>query len=382
MVLCNSRYEHNFAARFGIDRQKLRLLPLPVTVLPRRVPVKAHHGPINLLQVGRLVPSKGIFDLVRAIDLLPLDLRGRVQVKIVGSREAGDQAYLADIDAFIAEQGLNQIVTFTGTIADDTGLSDLYGKADALISPSYHEGYCLPVIEAYAHGCHVIVYDNSNLPHIAAGFGRVVPTGDVEALSAAIAAFVDALKSGRASWTKLQEKVRRHAEGLTRQAFNNAFLGFVDDAMQPPGVTSDGRLNPALFFEDKRSHIIRPRDLRLKEVYQQPGLRLLRDERIEYDRARFSSVREPQLFFGPYIDLLPGRWRLRLNAEIKGEFILRLTRNFGSLVVEKIVSPGRLSFEFDSAASLEKFETVLIASSASVSIVLHEITLDRLDAVS
>jgi len=43
-----------------------------------------------------------------------------------------------------------------------------------------------------------VVYDGYNLPHIAAGLGRVVPTGDVPALTAAIRELVNILPTALA----------------------------------------------------------------------------------------------------------------------------------------------------------------------------------------
>jgi glycosyltransferase involved in cell wall biosynthesis len=60
--------------------------------------------------------------------------------------------------------------------------------ADLFVLPTYHEGFCVPVLEALASGCKVIAYDNSNLPSITGGFAQLSPTGDVSALSKSIAA--------------------------------------------------------------------------------------------------------------------------------------------------------------------------------------------------
>lgn len=392
VVLCSSHHSRNELTTFGIEAGKLRLLPLPVTVLPRNTPIKAPNGPVNLLQVGRLMPSKGTLDLVQALGMLPDGLRNRVHLKIVGSRSAGDQDYLSQVDAVIAEHNLQSVVEFAGTVADDDDLSDIYAAADALVTPSYHEGYCLPVVEAYAHGCHVIAYDNSNLPYVTAGLGRIVPTGDIAALSAAIGAFAGALarpgradgsaviatESGPVPWSQAQEKVREHAGGLVRAKFDQTFFGFIDEALSLPARSAINRLDPVLFFEDRKSFVIRPQALSLKEPYGTAGLELLQDGRIEYDRSRFAGIAEPLLFFGPYIDVPPGRWRLRLDAEILGEFTLKLTCNFGAPITEAVVSNDQLSVEFDIAESGDKFETLLFVPPDAGSLILRAIILDRI----
>jgi len=390
-ILCSSHYTRDVLERFGIEDDKLRLLLLPVSVLPRTLKPKAVGGPVKLLQVGRLTPSKGTLDLVRALAMLPSETRAGLRLKIVGSRPAGDQEYLAEIDAVIAEQHLEDTVSFIGTVTDDNDLSDLYAAADALLAPSYHEGYCLPVLEAYAHGCHVIAYDNSNLPYVTAGLGRLVPTGDVAALSEAIAVFVAGLatraegsarvatESGTVEWRELQEKVRTHAESLKHDTFDRTFLRLVDEALAAPAPSGIERLEAPLFFEDQRSFVIHPRDLQPKEEYSRPGREIRLGDRIAYDSARFETVDERLLFFGPYLDLSPGRWRLRLDADIEGEFTLRLTCNFGQPIAEARVSRTARTVEFTLPSPIEKFETLLFAMPDAQSVVLRGIAIDRVD---
>ena len=52
---------------------------------------------------------------------------------------------------------------------DDEALERLYRDSSVLVMPSYHEGYCLPVLEAFHAGCQVVASDAGNLPSIVAG---------------------------------------------------------------------------------------------------------------------------------------------------------------------------------------------------------------------
>lgn len=51
--------------------------------------------------------------------------------------------------------------------ADDEQLSDLYRRAEALVSPSLYEGFGLPILEAFAAGCPAILSRASCFPEIA-----------------------------------------------------------------------------------------------------------------------------------------------------------------------------------------------------------------------
>ncbi|HEX4507589.1 MAG TPA: glycosyltransferase family 4 protein [Alphaproteobacteria bacterium] len=392
IVLASSPYNAREMAEFGIAPGRLGgVLTLATTLMPRTPPAKAAGGPVNLLQVGRLVPNKGTPDLIAALAMLHPALRGRLHLKIVGSREAADRDYLAAIDAAIAEHRLGDTIEFTGMVEDDR-LSKLYAEADALLQPSYHEGFGLPVPEAYAHGCHVIAYDNSNLPDVAGGLGRIVPTGDIAALSAAIAEFVEALDSqGRAdgsaaiqtdsgpkSWRQLQEDVRAYAERYSSAAFGPAFRGALENLLRAPPSTVS-RLNPAQFFEDRRSFTIRQADLTIKDVYDKPELAVRQNRSIEYRRERHGGVSETLLFYGPYSDLPAGRWQVQVDADLEGECLLRLTRNCGTFVHEERLSPGLPAFEFEAREDLVQFETTLFLLPETRAISLRGIQLKRVD---
>jgi alpha-1,3-rhamnosyl/mannosyltransferase len=49
---------------------------------------------------------------------------------------------------------------------DDATLTDLYRTATLLVYPSSYEGFGLPVLEAMAHGCPVLIARNSSLPEV------------------------------------------------------------------------------------------------------------------------------------------------------------------------------------------------------------------------
>ena len=52
---------------------------------------------------------------------------------------------------------------------DDRTLRDAYRGAFALLQPSWHEGFGLPVIEAFSQALPVIAADTASLPEVAGG---------------------------------------------------------------------------------------------------------------------------------------------------------------------------------------------------------------------
>jgi len=153
--------------------------------------------PVRLLFVGRLVRSKGVLDLVEALDIARARTTIPFQLDIAGNEDFSDPAYIAEVKAAVASRGLSKLVRFLGAV-DDAKLDELYRGAHLLVIPSYHEGFCRPVIEGLRAGCVPVGYAAYNLPHAAHGLGRMVPVGDRDALAAVLVALIGALVPGSA----------------------------------------------------------------------------------------------------------------------------------------------------------------------------------------
>jgi glycosyltransferase involved in cell wall biosynthesis len=111
--------------------------------------------------------------------------RPDLDLTIVGNEQLSEPEVSEEVRRRIGAAPLVGHVVFAGQL-DDRALAHLYARADVLVMPSYHEGYCVPVIEAMAAGAYVVAYDAANLPFILDGLGSLVPEGDVAALSAAL----------------------------------------------------------------------------------------------------------------------------------------------------------------------------------------------------
>jgi glycosyltransferase involved in cell wall biosynthesis len=99
--------------------------------------------------------------------------------------EWSDQTYLKRVKETIATRHMESIVQILGTVSDEL-MQDLYHKSHIFTIPSYHEGFCKPVIEGLRAGCIPVGYAAHNLPAISNGLGRMVPTGGIAALSTAL----------------------------------------------------------------------------------------------------------------------------------------------------------------------------------------------------
>ena len=181
-----SRVNAELLIELGFDPARIEILPGAVTrpvvaTLRDKAPV-----PVELLFLGRIVPFKGVGDLIEAI----VRLRGRplpaFRLRIVGNLEYSDSAYCETVRRAVATHGLGDIVEFIGTV-DDDHRDRLLRAAHILAIPSSHEGFCKPVIEGLRAGCVPVGYAAYNLKYVAEGVCRMVPPGDIAALAEALA---------------------------------------------------------------------------------------------------------------------------------------------------------------------------------------------------
>jgi glycosyltransferase involved in cell wall biosynthesis len=130
--------------------------------------------------VGRLSPEKDQRTLIRAMALMPADLKWRLAI-------VGDGAERSALETLARELGLADRIVFTGQVADPFAFMR---RARVAVCASIYEGLCNALIEALACGTPVV---STNCPYgpfeILQGgrFGALTPVGDAPALSRAIA---------------------------------------------------------------------------------------------------------------------------------------------------------------------------------------------------
>jgi D-inositol-3-phosphate glycosyltransferase len=115
-----------------------------------------------LLYVGRIEPLKGLDVLLQAVACLKE--RGGWRLLIIGGDGQSD-GELARLGSLAAELGINEVVTFMGTVDHET-LPLFYNAADICVVPSYYESFGLVAIEALACG----------IPVVASSVGGLVTT--------------------------------------------------------------------------------------------------------------------------------------------------------------------------------------------------------------
>ena len=138
-----------YPVHLGVDKAWFKL---PTTPRPHPRPY--------LLFVGNVKPHKNVRGLIEAFARLAPACS--YDLIIIGQREGFITA-----DTQVAEQAraLGDRVTFTGWLTDPQ-LKQYVAHANALVLPSFYEGFGLPPLEAMACGTPVIVSRAASLPEV------------------------------------------------------------------------------------------------------------------------------------------------------------------------------------------------------------------------
>lgn len=161
----------------------IRAIHLPASaVLDDPEPAIEANKASRLLYVGRLVPIKGLDDLVEAVARLR-DRGYDVTLDIIG-----DGKSRPDIEHTVTAAGLDDVVTFHGFVPFGPKLFKMYQNSDVFVLPSYSEGFPNVILEALANGVPVVTTRVGGIDSIVEDGrnGVLIPAGEPDAIVTAI----------------------------------------------------------------------------------------------------------------------------------------------------------------------------------------------------
>jgi len=129
----------------------------------------------NVLFVGRVIPNKRFDNLIRFFHAYQSHYNPRSRLLLAGSY-GGFETYLTQLHALIAELGCRD-VHLLGQVTNEE-LTALYDVADLFLCASEHEGFCVPLIEAFHAGVPVMAYAATAVPATLDGGGVLYDTRD------------------------------------------------------------------------------------------------------------------------------------------------------------------------------------------------------------
>jgi glycosyltransferase involved in cell wall biosynthesis len=172
----------------GFDRHEFR----PMSQRAARLALGLDPAEPILLQLGRLVPRKGVDNVIRAVGVLARDHEIRARLLIVGGTDRQpDPSRLPELGRLASvakEEGVEDLVTFVGR-RDRTELVTYYNAADVFVSTPWYEPFGITPLEAMACGTPVIGSNVGGIKFSVADgeTGYLVPPNDPAALAERIA---------------------------------------------------------------------------------------------------------------------------------------------------------------------------------------------------
>jgi glycosyltransferase involved in cell wall biosynthesis len=175
-----SAYNESELQRFGFG--STAVVPLlidmhsksnePDPALAAQLARRRHDGGADVLYVGKISPHKAPHDLVKMLAVLRRLYDPGARLHLVGSRLG--ETYERALRGFITDLGLADAVFLPGSVSG-AELEAYYRAADVFVTASDHEGFCVPLIEAMAHGVPIVAYGVAAVPETVANAGLVLP---------------------------------------------------------------------------------------------------------------------------------------------------------------------------------------------------------------
>jgi L-malate glycosyltransferase len=223
------------------NRQELDAIGFPRTGVLPVVPDFSHldvapdpmlAGPFddgwtNILFVGRVIPNKRFDQLIRCFHVYRTRFNPRSRLLLVGST-AGFEEHRTQLLALAARLGTPD-VHLTGMVTNEQ-LVAFYEIADLFVSASEHEGFCVPIIEAFYMGVPVLAYAAAAVPATMNGGGVLYDTQDPFEVAA--------LMDGILRDVELRERVLDSQDAaldrLMAHDFDGTLRVFVDRTLAAP----------------------------------------------------------------------------------------------------------------------------------------------------
>ena len=223
------------------NRQDLEALGFPRTAVLPVVPDFSHldRAPnwfvardfddewTNVVFVGRVIANKKIEDLICWFHAYHTVFNPRSRLLLVGA-QSGFERYLASLHQLVGRLGASH-VHFVGHVSDEE-LIAFYEIADLFLCASEHEGFCVPIVEAFYKQVPVLAYAATAVPSTMDGAGVLFEDRD----PIHVATLMDEIVSNAHLQDQIVDGQLAAVERLRSMDFAGTLLGFVDRMLASP----------------------------------------------------------------------------------------------------------------------------------------------------
>jgi L-malate glycosyltransferase len=181
----------------------------------------------NIVFVGRVIANKKIEDLITSFYAYQTVFNPRSRLLIIGA-QSGFERYLASLHQLVGSLGASH-VHFVGHVSDEE-LVAFYEVADLFLCASEHEGFCVPLVEAFYMQVPVLAYAATAVPSTMDGAGVLYEDKD----PLHVAGVMDAIVSNAALQDQIVESQLAAVDRLRAKDFAGTLVGFVDAILSGP----------------------------------------------------------------------------------------------------------------------------------------------------
>lgn len=180
-VIAVSHHVRDFiVSRWAIDSARVGVVHHGVD------PASAEGGPLRdarptLFTAGSIRPARGMEDALRALALLPRDVR----LVVAGEVDARCDGYAAGLHRLARALGVEDRVTWAGQLGTQQ-MAQAFRACTAFVMTSRAEACPNTALEAMSHGCATISVDREPMPEMFGDAALYYPPGDTATLSSRV----------------------------------------------------------------------------------------------------------------------------------------------------------------------------------------------------
>ncbi len=191
----------------------------------------------NILFVGRLIPNKRPDNLIRFFHAYKTLYNPKSRLILAGAH-GGFDLFLAQLHALISDLGVAD-VHILGQVSNEE-LTGLYDIADLFLCASEHEGFCVPLIEAFHKRVPVLAYAATAVPATMDGGGVLYHATEPRQ----VAALMYAILADHDREDRILAAQDAALDRLIAQDFSGMVVRFVNEVLggprsAPPAVAPD-----------------------------------------------------------------------------------------------------------------------------------------------
>lgn len=181
-------------------------------------------GAVNLTFIGRLVPNKRIDNVIRVAGAIKNTIGMTPKLRIFG--KIWDRGYFRYLESIVLDLGLEGNVTFEVN-QPGSELRAALASSDAFVTMSEHEGFMVPLLEAFTAGCPVVGLKSTAVTETCGSTAALLPTADIEAVAGLAVALKQNRDSRMAMLRSQSRRAQAFAEGRTWNKWRMVLEDFV-----------------------------------------------------------------------------------------------------------------------------------------------------------